>query len=93
MMMTTEYCPETEMHNMEQELYNLTLQGDDIDTYTNRFHELSLMCPDMVPTDKKKIKKYIKGFPNRIKGNLTSSKPTTMYEEVEMARELVEKAV
>lgn len=66
-MMTTEYCPETEIHKMEQEVYNLTLQADDIDTYTNCFHELSLMCPDMVPTDKKKIKKYIKGFPTESK--------------------------
>ncbi|GJY41552.1 putative reverse transcriptase domain-containing protein, partial [Tanacetum coccineum] len=65
-MMTTEYCPDTEIQKMEQELWNLTLKGDDIETYINRFHELSLMCPDLVPTENKKIKKFIKGFPERI---------------------------
>ncbi|GKF25076.1 hypothetical protein Tco_0080970, partial [Tanacetum coccineum] len=40
MMMTTEYCPATEIQRMEQELGTLTLKGDDIEAYNNRFHEL-----------------------------------------------------
>ncbi|GJR61805.1 putative reverse transcriptase domain-containing protein [Tanacetum coccineum] len=92
-MMTTEYCPETEIQKMEQELWTLTLKGDDIETYINRFHELSLMCPELVPTEKKKIKKFIKGFPERIKGNITSSKPSSLHDAVNMARELVEQSV
>nr|GEZ93954.1 putative reverse transcriptase domain-containing protein [Tanacetum cinerariifolium] len=51
-----------------------TLKGDDIEAYNNRFHELTLMCPELVSTKKKKIEKYIRGFPERIKGNTTSSK-------------------
>ncbi|GKB36426.1 hypothetical protein Tco_0881368 [Tanacetum coccineum] len=78
---------------MEQELWTLSLKGDDIETYNNRFHELALMCPELVPTERKKIEKYIRGFPERIKGNITSSKPTTLHEAVNMARELVEQAV
>ncbi|GJV69101.1 putative reverse transcriptase domain-containing protein [Tanacetum coccineum] len=53
-MMTTEYCPATEIQKMEQELWTLTLKGDDIEAYNNRFHELALMCPELVPTEKKK---------------------------------------
>ncbi|GJT79167.1 putative reverse transcriptase domain-containing protein [Tanacetum coccineum] len=64
-MMTTEYCPATEIEKMEQELWTLTLKGDDIEAYSNRFHELVLMCPELVPTEKKKIEKYICGFPGR----------------------------
>ncbi|GKG17215.1 hypothetical protein Tco_0362172 [Tanacetum coccineum] len=45
-MMTTEYCPATEIQMMEQELWTLTLKGDDIEAYSNRFHELVLMCPE-----------------------------------------------
>nr|GEZ19253.1 putative reverse transcriptase domain-containing protein [Tanacetum cinerariifolium] len=56
-MMTTEYCPATEIQRMEEELWTLTLKGDDIEAYNNRFHELVLMCPDMVPNEKKKIKR------------------------------------
>ncbi|GJU46910.1 putative reverse transcriptase domain-containing protein [Tanacetum coccineum] len=92
-MMTTEYCPATEIEKMEQELWTLTLKGDDIEAYTNHFHELVLMCPELVPTESKKIGKYIRGFPERIKGNITSSKPATLHEAINMARELVEQSV
>ncbi|GJX03166.1 putative reverse transcriptase domain-containing protein [Tanacetum coccineum] len=78
---------------MEQELWTLTLKGDDIEAYSNRFHELVLMCPELVSTESKKIEKYIRGFPERIKGNITSSKPATLHEAINMARELVEQSV
>ncbi|GKF87861.1 hypothetical protein Tco_0258738, partial [Tanacetum coccineum] len=41
----------------------------------------------------KKIEKYIRGFPERIKGNITSSKPATLHDAIIMARELVEQEV
>nr|GFA97335.1 hypothetical protein [Tanacetum cinerariifolium] len=66
-MMTTEYFPATEIQKMEQELWTLTLKGDDIEAYNNRLHELALMCPELVPTERKKIEKYVRGFPERIK--------------------------
>nr|GFD03225.1 reverse transcriptase domain-containing protein [Tanacetum cinerariifolium] len=78
---------------MEQELWTLTLKGDDIEAYNNRFHELALMCPELVPTKRKKIEKYVRGFPERIKENITSLKPTTLHDAINMARELVEQAV
>ncbi|GJX62941.1 hypothetical protein Tco_0295841 [Tanacetum coccineum] len=37
---------------MEQELWTLTLKGDDIEAYNNRFHELALMCHELVPTER-----------------------------------------
>nr|GEY29545.1 hypothetical protein [Tanacetum cinerariifolium] len=92
-MMTTEYCPATEIQNMEQELWTLTPKGDDIEAYNNHFHELALMCPELVPTERKKIKKFVRGFPKRIKGNITSSKLATPHDAINMARELVEQAV
>nr|GFA91457.1 hypothetical protein [Tanacetum cinerariifolium] len=68
-------------------------KGDDIEAYNNRFHELALMCPELVPTERKKIKKYVRGFPERIKGNITSLKPETQHDAINMARELVKQAV
>nr|GFB75458.1 reverse transcriptase domain-containing protein [Tanacetum cinerariifolium] len=71
-----------------------TLEGrDDIEAYNNLFHELALMCPELVPTERKKIEKYVRGFPERIKGNITSSKLITLHDAINMARELVEQAV
>nr|GEW65259.1 hypothetical protein [Tanacetum cinerariifolium] len=78
---------------MKEELWTLTLKGDDIKAYNNRFHELALMCPDLVPNEKKKIERYMKGFPERIKGNITSARLTTLHEAVNLAWELVEQAV
>ncbi|GJU69811.1 putative reverse transcriptase domain-containing protein [Tanacetum coccineum] len=65
--MTTEYCPTTEIQRMEQELWTLTLKGDDIEAYSNRFHELVLMCPELVSTEFKKIEKLHTWFPERSK--------------------------
>nr|GEX33141.1 hypothetical protein [Tanacetum cinerariifolium] len=59
-----------------------TFEGrDDIEAYNNHFHELALMCPDLVPTEKKKVERYIRGFLERIKENITSSKPTTLHDK------------
>nr|GFB75708.1 putative reverse transcriptase domain-containing protein [Tanacetum cinerariifolium] len=42
--MTEEFCPRSVIQRMEQELYNLRMKGMDINGYTNRFHELALLC-------------------------------------------------
>ncbi|GJS64994.1 putative reverse transcriptase domain-containing protein [Tanacetum coccineum] len=78
---------------LTQTIQTLTLKGDDIEAYSNRYHELVLMFPELVSTEIKKIEKYIRGFPKRIKGNITSSKPATLHEAINMARELVEQSV
>ncbi|GKB21597.1 putative reverse transcriptase domain-containing protein [Tanacetum coccineum] len=49
--------------------------------------------PDLVPNEKKKIERYIRGFPERIKGNITSSRPITHQDAINMARELVKQEV
>ncbi|GKD91958.1 putative reverse transcriptase domain-containing protein [Tanacetum coccineum] len=71
--MTTEYCPTTKIQIMEHELWTLTLKGDDIEGYNNRFHELALICPELVTFERKKIECYIRGLPKKVKANVTSS--------------------
>ncbi|GJU79592.1 putative reverse transcriptase domain-containing protein [Tanacetum coccineum] len=61
-MMTIEYCPATEIQRMEQELWTLTLKGDDIEAYNNCFYEPALMCPDLVPNEKKRLRGIFEGF-------------------------------
>ncbi|GJT59710.1 putative reverse transcriptase domain-containing protein [Tanacetum coccineum] len=53
--MTEEFCPRSVLQRLEQELYNLKLKGTDIDGYTNRFHELALLCPRMVEPEQVKV--------------------------------------
>ncbi|GKA51991.1 putative reverse transcriptase domain-containing protein [Tanacetum coccineum] len=67
--------------------------GEDIEAYNNRFHELALMCLNLVPNEKKKVERYINGFPERIKRNITSARPTTLHNAINLARKLVEQEV
>ncbi|GJR57780.1 putative reverse transcriptase domain-containing protein [Tanacetum coccineum] len=78
---------------MEQELWTPTLKRNDIEGYNNHFHELSLMCPDLVMPERKKIERYVQGLPKRVKANATSSKPVNLHEAINMAHELVEQAI
>nr|GEX89077.1 putative reverse transcriptase domain-containing protein [Tanacetum cinerariifolium] len=68
-----------EISRIEDELRHLRLKDNDIAAYTNRFNKLVLLCPDVVPSTKKKIGQYIKGLPLYIKGETYASKPTTLY--------------
>ncbi|GJV10245.1 putative reverse transcriptase domain-containing protein [Tanacetum coccineum] len=52
-MMLEEFCPEEEISRMQDELRHLRLKDHDIAAYTNRFNELVLLCPDVVPSTKK----------------------------------------
>ncbi|GJR81946.1 putative reverse transcriptase domain-containing protein [Tanacetum coccineum] len=87
--MTEEFCPRSMLQMLEQELYNLKLKGTDIDGYTNRFHELALLCPRMVEPEQVKVEQYIRGLSKNIRGDVTSSKPAGIDEAVCIAYQLM----
>ncbi|GJS07778.1 putative reverse transcriptase domain-containing protein [Tanacetum coccineum] len=87
--MTEEFCPRSVLQRLEQELYNLRLKGTDIDGYTNRFHELALLCPRMVEPEQVKVEQYIRGLSKNIRGDVTSSQPATIDHAVRMAYQLM----
>ncbi|GKD08482.1 putative reverse transcriptase domain-containing protein [Tanacetum coccineum] len=89
-LMTEEFCPIEEIQRMEHELWNLKVKDFDITAYTKRFHELVQLCPEMVPTERKKIEAYIRGLTDNIKGTVIGSKPTSLNEAVRMAHALME---
>nr|GFB44227.1 putative zinc finger, CCHC-type, retrotransposon Gag domain protein [Tanacetum cinerariifolium] len=89
-MMLEEFCPDEEIQIMEDELRSLKLRDTNIAAYTQRFHELVLFCPEAVPTKNKKVEAYIKGLPENIKGETTSSRPVNINEVVRMAHTLIE---
>ncbi|GKF60859.1 hypothetical protein Tco_0177645, partial [Tanacetum coccineum] len=57
---------------------------------TAEFNELALMCPRMVEPERVKVKAYIRGLTDNIKGEVTSSKPADLNEAVRMAHKLME---
>nr|GEW94846.1 reverse transcriptase domain-containing protein [Tanacetum cinerariifolium] len=68
-LLTNKYYPRTEMKKMKDEFYNLIVKGNDLKTYTRRFQELTILCPNMVPNTKNRMEAFIGGLPRSIKGN------------------------
>ncbi|GJT27709.1 reverse transcriptase domain-containing protein [Tanacetum coccineum] len=66
-LLTNKYCPRTEIRKMEEELYNLTVKGNDLKPYVRRFQELTVLCPNMVPNTEKLLEAFIGGLPRKIK--------------------------
>nr|GEU47267.1 putative reverse transcriptase domain-containing protein [Tanacetum cinerariifolium] len=75
------------------ELWNLRVKEMDISSYTTRFNELVILCPGMVPTERKKVEAYIRGLSENIKGEVTSSEPATLSKAVRMAHTSMEQKV
>nr|GFB12781.1 putative reverse transcriptase domain-containing protein [Tanacetum cinerariifolium] len=92
-MITDEFCPTEDVQWLEDKLRHLKLKDMNIAAYTERFNELGLLCPDAVPNEKKKVELYIKGLPEIIKGETTSSRPVTLNEAMHMAHALMEQKI
>ncbi|GJR71941.1 putative reverse transcriptase domain-containing protein [Tanacetum coccineum] len=45
------YCPRNEIQKMETELWNLTVKGNDLTAYTQRYQELILLCTRWSPDE------------------------------------------
>nr|GEZ71611.1 hypothetical protein [Tanacetum cinerariifolium] len=68
-LVTEVYCPRNEVQKMETELWNLTMKGNDLTAYIQRFHELILLCTRMVPDEEDRVERFIGGLPDNIQGN------------------------
>ncbi|GJV98204.1 reverse transcriptase domain-containing protein [Tanacetum coccineum] len=75
MMMTEAYCPRSEIKKLEIELWNLTVKGIDVVSYTQCFQELALLCSRMVYEESNKVEKYVGGLPDSIQGNVMPARP------------------
>ncbi|GJW17289.1 reverse transcriptase domain-containing protein [Tanacetum coccineum] len=89
-LLTNKYCPRTEVGKMEDELYNLTVKGNDLKTYIRRFQELAVLCPNMVPNTEKLLEAFTRGLPRSIEGNITASKPQTLEEAITITQRLMD---
>nr|GEW83961.1 hypothetical protein [Tanacetum cinerariifolium] len=65
------------------------LKGTNIDGYTNRLHELDLLCPRMVEPKQVKVEQYIRRLSKNIRGDVTSLRPAGINEAVCMAYQLM----
>nr|GEY16624.1 reverse transcriptase domain-containing protein [Tanacetum cinerariifolium] len=51
-----------------------------------RFQELVVLCPNMVPNNEKLMEVFIGGLPRSIEGNVTAPKPQTLEEAINIAQ-------
>ncbi|GJZ64843.1 putative reverse transcriptase domain-containing protein [Tanacetum coccineum] len=81
---------ENEIQKMETELCNLTVKGNDLTAYTQRFQELILLCTRMVPDEEDKVERFIGGLPDNIQGNVISAEPTKLQDAIRIANNLMD---
>nr|GEZ62204.1 reverse transcriptase domain-containing protein [Tanacetum cinerariifolium] len=65
-------------------------KGNDLKTYVRRFQELATLCPTMVSNSEKMMEAFIGGLPRSIKGNVTTSKPQTLEEAINIPQRLMD---
>ncbi|GJZ11871.1 putative reverse transcriptase domain-containing protein [Tanacetum coccineum] len=71
-LLMNKYCSRTKIRKMEEELYNLTVKGNDLKPYVRRFQELTILFPNMVPTIEILLEAFIGGLPRSIERNVTA---------------------
>ncbi|GJX40174.1 putative reverse transcriptase domain-containing protein [Tanacetum coccineum] len=57
-MITEKYYPRGEIKKLEIGIWNLKVKGTDVESYTQRFKELALLCGRMFPKEFDKVEKY-----------------------------------
>nr|GEV82394.1 reverse transcriptase domain-containing protein [Tanacetum cinerariifolium] len=88
-LLANKYCPRTEVKKIEDEFYNLVVKRNDLKTYIRRFQELATLCLTMVPNSEKLMEVFIQGLPRSIEGNVTTSKPQTLEESINITQILM----
>ncbi|GKC51510.1 putative reverse transcriptase domain-containing protein, partial [Tanacetum coccineum] len=75
---------------METELWTLTMKGNDLTAYTQRFQELTMLCTKMVPEEEDQVEKFIGGLPDNIQGNVIASEPMKLLDAIRIANNLMD---
>ena len=93
MMLLAEYYPRSEVRKLEQEFWNLTMSGTEIQTYTSRFTELAVLCLVMVNPEYKKVERYIRGLAPHIQNMVISANPATFESAKALAVRLMDEGI
>ncbi|KAF5813671.1 putative nucleotidyltransferase, Ribonuclease H [Helianthus annuus] len=92
-LMMSEFCPRHELRKLEREFDDLKQVSGEHRAYTDRYEELSLLCPTMVTPLDKAIERYIDGLPDSVQDIVTGSKPTTVHQAIELSATLTESQI
>nr|GEY44485.1 reverse transcriptase domain-containing protein [Tanacetum cinerariifolium] len=90
-LITEVYCQRNEVQKMETKLWNLTVKGNELTAYTQRFQELILLCNRMVPDEEDIVERFIGGLPDNIQGNVIAADPARFQDAICIANQLIDK--
>ena len=92
-LMHKKYCSRTESQKVETEFWNLKMEGPKIAEYVEKFQVLSRIVPYMVDPEFKRIERFIWGLAPQIMSMVTTSKPATITEAINLSVVLTEEAI
>ncbi|KAJ0590440.1 putative nucleotidyltransferase, Ribonuclease H [Helianthus annuus] len=92
-LMRKKYCSRAEIQRLETEFWHLKMEGPKIAEYVQRFHDLSHVVPYMVTPEFKRIERFIWGLAPQIISMVTSSKPATITEAIDLSVALTEEVI
>ncbi|GJZ08002.1 reverse transcriptase domain-containing protein [Tanacetum coccineum] len=88
-----EFCLSNEMQKLETKLWNHAMVGVGYSAYTDRFHELARLVPNLVTPEGKKIERYVYGIASQIRGMVAATEPKTIQKAVQLAGTLTDEAL
>ncbi|XP_022031918.1 uncharacterized protein LOC110932978 [Helianthus annuus] len=88
-----ENCPRDEIQKLENEYYNLKMEGSEIEAYTKRSLELENMCPNLSRPTPRRIELYIKGLAPSAKGLVTAANLKDLPRTIRLAHKITDQEV
>ncbi|XP_035835692.1 uncharacterized protein LOC118483974 [Helianthus annuus] len=92
-LMREEYCPRDEIQKLENEYYNLKMQGSEIEAYTRRSNDLATLCPNLSRPPPRRIELYLKGLAPAVKGYVTAANLDNLPRIVRLAHKITDQEV
>nr|GEW76798.1 putative reverse transcriptase domain-containing protein [Tanacetum cinerariifolium] len=82
----------SQIRSLGPDAYLMTweVKENNVSAYTERFQELTLICTKFVADETEKTDKYVSRLPDNIYGSVNASKPKTLDETIELAKDLMD---
>ncbi|KAJ0840577.1 putative retrotransposon gag domain-containing protein [Helianthus annuus] len=92
-LMPEEYCPRDEIQKLENEYYDLKMEGSEIEAYTKRSHELAILYPNMSRPPPRRIELYIKGLAPAVKSYVIAANLNNLPQIIRLAHKITDQEV
>jgi len=91
--MRKKFCDRVEVQKLEQEFWDLKMEGADHAEYVSRFNNLGKLVPHLVTPMTRRMEKFIDGLPPQIRLSIKSNTFATMEELMLRSSALTEELV